>query len=178
MCYKSPWVKDGKSALHPLSPEGMARAYRYQAGPNLSSLAADQPSDWPTTKDCSALVPNLSTAPVGTFILSQISSLGCGWRQRTLHGTTLRWVRPPTGALWRGGPRQAQPRSGLHINSPPWPLASAPTGLSTPAFLPWPPSRLWTRLGARAQARRVLADRAPRRPSRAPRCRPVCRYPQ
>jgi hypothetical protein len=39
MCYKSPGVEDGKSAVRPLSPEGMATACRYQAGPQLSSLA-------------------------------------------------------------------------------------------------------------------------------------------
>jgi hypothetical protein len=38
----------------------------------------DQPSDFPTTKDCSALIPNLSTTAVGDFISAQISSLGCG----------------------------------------------------------------------------------------------------
>src|SRR5580704_13434195 len=35
MCYKSPGVEDGKSAVRPLSPEGMATACRYQAGPQL-----------------------------------------------------------------------------------------------------------------------------------------------
>ena len=40
MCYKSPGVEDGKSAVRPLSPEGLATALRYQAGPDLSSLAA------------------------------------------------------------------------------------------------------------------------------------------
>jgi hypothetical protein len=36
MCYKSPGVGGGVRRL----AGGMARAYRYQAGPNLSSLAA------------------------------------------------------------------------------------------------------------------------------------------
>jgi len=35
MCYKSPGVEDGKSTVRPLSPEGMATACRYQAGPQL-----------------------------------------------------------------------------------------------------------------------------------------------
>jgi hypothetical protein len=40
MCYKSPGVEDGKSAVRPLSPEGMATALRYQAGPDLCAAVA------------------------------------------------------------------------------------------------------------------------------------------
>src|SRR5450755_725952 len=36
MCYKSPWGRGQKSAVRPLSPEGMATACRYQAGLQLS----------------------------------------------------------------------------------------------------------------------------------------------
>jgi hypothetical protein len=46
MCYKSPGVEDGKSTVRPLSPEGMATACRYQAGPQLSSRAARPAERW------------------------------------------------------------------------------------------------------------------------------------
>jgi hypothetical protein len=42
---KAPGVEDGKSAVRPLSPEGMATACRYQAGPQLSSRPPGQRSD-------------------------------------------------------------------------------------------------------------------------------------
>jgi hypothetical protein len=39
MCYiKAPGVEDGKSAVRPLSPEGMATACGDQAGPQLSAI--------------------------------------------------------------------------------------------------------------------------------------------
>jgi hypothetical protein len=60
MCYiKAPGVEDRKSAVRPLSPEGMATACRGQAGPQLSSRPPDQRSDRSTTHDTRSIKTRL-----------------------------------------------------------------------------------------------------------------------
>jgi hypothetical protein len=73
MCYKTPGLLTA-SVVWPgawRGPIGIKPGRIYPRSP------PDQPSDWPATKDCSALVPNLSTTLQALCILSQISSLGC-----------------------------------------------------------------------------------------------------
>src|SRR5450631_4206338 len=77
MCYKSPRVADGVRRL----AGGMARDYRYQAGPNLSSLAARPTERLARNQRLWSPCPEAPSPGLTVFILAQISPLGCEHRR-------------------------------------------------------------------------------------------------